>query len=424
MAGLVLHALLLACTKGEVADTGLNFSSQEWSRVLAASPRPEPPADPSNAWAEDPAAAQLGQFLYYDTRLSGNGEVACATCHDPAQGFGDGEQLAQGIDSTARHAPTIWSTVYNRWFFWDGRADSHWAQATGPIEAPNEQGFSRLELAHLLYDDAALQAAYTGLFGALPELSDSARFPAMGRPVPESPEDPAALAWDGMTAEDQDAVTQVFVNAVKAIAAYERRLIPGESDFDRYVADMQDSGASDALSPEAERGLQLFMGDAGCHFCHSGPNFSDQEFHNIGLGPRDWLNEDDDGRYSGVRSLLDNPFNAAGRWSDDPEGEKAQVLRSLQLDDEELLSRFKTPPLRDVALSAPYMHGGHYLDLEEVVHHYNQLDEVPVLGHREDLLLPLELEMAEIQAIVAFLESLTGDEPDPSLLEQPASPSL
>ena len=132
------------------------FSALEESRIVAMGPLPTPPADPTNRWAEDPAAAHLGQWLFFDTRFSRNGEVACATCHDPEQGFGDGKALAEGIEQTERHAPSIWNTTYNRWHFWDGRADSHWAQALAPLEAPTEHGGNRLAYAHLLHDDADL----------------------------------------------------------------------------------------------------------------------------------------------------------------------------------------------------------------------------------------------------------------------------
>ncbi|MCB9746030.1 MAG: hypothetical protein H6740_25870 [Alphaproteobacteria bacterium] len=420
---LALLALLAACHGG--ADTGdgeVVLTDAELARALAASPRPAPPPDPTNAVAEDPDAAHLGQFLYFDTRLSADGQVACATCHDPTQGFGDGLQLAEGQGTTARHAPTVWDTVYNRWYFWDGRADSHWAQAAGPLEASGEHGYSRCELAHLMADDPELAEAYANIFGPLPDLSDLERFPAAGRPVPGDPEHPHARAWAAMTEADQDTVTQIFVNAVKCIAAYERKLIAGEAPFDRYVADLTAGVDSTELSAEAQVGLKIFMGEGNCHFCHSGPTFTDKEFHNIGLGPREWLDAEDEGRYAGVQQLLDNPFNAASRWSDDPEGASAERLSALQLEDQELLGRFKTPTLRNVAESAPYMHGGQFLNLEEVVHHYDLLEERPAVGHREDLMLPLELSIDEVFAVVAFLESLTGDPVDEALLVQPESP--
>ncbi|MCB9758773.1 MAG: hypothetical protein H6739_02955 [Alphaproteobacteria bacterium] len=406
--------LLLAGCPGP-DDDAVTFTDAEWARALSAADRQPPPADPTNAWAEDPAAAWLGRFLYFDTRLSSNGEVACATCHDPELGFGDGQHLAEGVGTTGRHAPTIWNTAYNRWYFWDGRADSHWCQALGPMESPVEHGGSRLQYAHVLYDDDELKPAYEALFGPLPDLADGDRFPPEGRPVDDDPDHPHHQAWVSMTEADRDAVTQVYVNIGKSIAAYERLLVRGDSDFDRFV----DDPTSDALSASAQAGLKLFMGDANCHLCHSGASFSDLEFHGIGLGTREWLDPEDQGRAGGIPALLANPFNGAGAWSDDPSA--AEDLGRL-VNGQEQIGIFKTAILRDVALSPPYMHGGHFETLEDVVHHYNTLEEIPVEGHREQFLLPLELSDAEEADLVAFLEALTGDEPDPALLVPPDSP--
>ena len=179
---LVAAATLLATTEPSLA---LEFSEAERKKILQHSPLPAPKADRSNAVAEDPAAAHFGQFLFYDTRLSADGEVSCATCHDPEQGWGDGRAQVEIAGLFPRQAPTLWNTAYNRWFFWDGRADSQWAQALGPLENPLEHATSRLEVAHLIYDDPALRSAYEGVFGAMPNVSDLSRFPASGRPVPD-----------------------------------------------------------------------------------------------------------------------------------------------------------------------------------------------------------------------------------------------
>lgn len=410
---------------GAPSDTATDgvgpFTAEQWDRIQRLM-LTDPPEDPTNAYAEDPGAARLGQWLYFDKRLSANGEVGCVTCHDPSKGFADGKALAEGIGTTGRGSPTVLNTAWNRWFFWDGRADSHWAQALGPLESPIEHGFSRLELAHLLDDDPDLNEAYTAVFGALPDLSDAERFPAFGRPVAADEEDPAEVAWASMTAADQETVNRIFANAGKAIAAYERRVRSGPSDFDRYALALAagDETGGGFLSDREVRGLSLFVGDAHCHLCHTGPTFSDLEFHNVGLAPRVGLNPDDLGRYDGIPKVISDPFNGLGAYSDSAE-DAAEKLSYLALTSDQL-AQFKTPPLRDVALTAPYMYGGQLATLEDVVRFYNAADETPQWGHREEVIVPLELDDASIADLVAFLEALTGDGVDAALTAPPDSP--
>src|SRR5690349_11553477 len=185
------------------------------------------PADPSNRYADDPRAAALGQRLFFDPRLSATGRVACATCHEPARGFQDGRPLAEGVGRAARRTMPLAGTAYGPWQFWDGRADSQWAQALGPLESAAEHGGDRTQYAHLLA--ARYRARYEAVFGALPAL---AGLPAQAGPVA----DPArAAAWNGMPAAARAGVTRVYANLGKAIAAYERRLAFTPSRFDRYV---------------------------------------------------------------------------------------------------------------------------------------------------------------------------------------------
>src|SRR5215213_6974818 len=180
--------------------------------------------DPSNKVADDERAVALGQQLFFDTRLSVNGKVACATCHLPEHEFQDGKPLGQGVGTTARRTMPIAGTAYSPWLFWDGRKDSLWAQALGPLESAVEHGGSRTQYAHLI--DQRYRAEYEALFGRLPDLANAARFPASAGPVA----DPAArAAWERMAPADRDAVSRVYADIGKAIAAYERRILPGPS---------------------------------------------------------------------------------------------------------------------------------------------------------------------------------------------------
>lgn len=455
-AALVAAALALACQadsgagaeRGETAPargSATTLDPELARRVLALSPLGPPPPDPTNAVADDPDAARLGQRLFFDPRFSKNGDTSCATCHVPGKGFADGLPLAQGVGGLERHSMALWNVAYQRWFFWDGRADSLWAQALVPLESPLEHGGSRLQYAHLVHDDPLLREEYELVFGPLPDLDDGVRFPAEGRPVPEreadghSPTPPGAershhalsekhfyhphqRAWDSMGEEDRVAVTRVFVNLGKALAAYERLLVSRASPFDTYVEGLREGDPAKlaAISPEARRGLELFVGEASCHVCHNGPDLSDREFHDLGLPPGPGAPADDAGRAGALATLRSSPFVGTGDYSDDREATVARKVEFLPSHAHAGGGEFKTPTLRNVALSPPYMHQGQLATLEDVVRFYSteagQLDERP---STERILQPLHLSDADVHALVAFLESLTDERIDPALTRAP-----
>ena len=267
------------------------FTDREWSVIQRLSPLPEtPPPNPTNRVADNPEAAQLGQMFFFDTRFSRDRTVACSTCHSPFHGFADVEATSLGAGRGTRNAPTLLNTAYNKWQFWDGRADTLWSQALSALEGEAEQAGTRLQYAHLIHQSYA--ADYEAVFGALPELADTARFPPEGKPG-----DPA---FDSMSEVDQHAVNTVFANIGKAIEAYERLLISRNAPFDRFVA-----GDTAAISVEAKRGLKTFIGKGICILCHDTPTFTDNAFHNLGV-PQGTLPEDT-GRYEGISLLLAGP---------------------------------------------------------------------------------------------------------------------
>jgi cytochrome c peroxidase len=247
---------------------------------------PALPADKSNGVADNPKAAQLGHQLFFDTRLSSDGQVACASCHLPGIAFTDGRKLSRGVGTVARNAMTIVGTAYSPWLFWDGRKDSQWAQALGPLESAVEHGGDRTQYAHLIASDARYKSQYEALFGPLPDLTDNGRFPLYAGPVRAAS---THAAWKRMAPDDRIAVSTVFANIGKAIAAYERLILPGPSRFDRYVEAKlagRDKAAKTLLSSEEEYGLRLFIGSGNCTQCHNGPLFTNNTFHNTGLaGP-------------------------------------------------------------------------------------------------------------------------------------------
>jgi cytochrome c peroxidase len=413
-------ALLAALAPGLLGAAGdaVTFSDVEQRRILELSPLGPPPPDPTNAVADNDAAAELGHKLFFEPRLSSGG-FACANCHVPPHGFTDGKRVSAGVAAGRRHTLSLWNVSYNRWYFWDGRADSLWSQALVPMESEREMAGDRLQAAHLVEGDAALRSAYESIFGPLPDLSDRARFPAAGHPIAASPADPRNVAWSGMTAEDRAAADAVFANLGKAIAAYERRLLSRRSEFDRFAEAIRAGKDSTALSESARRGLKLFIGRAGCRVCHGGPNFTDGEFHNTGVPPLDDAGRVDAGRSAGIVLLMASPFNALGRYSDDRSaaaGEKLKVLRRTP----ETWGQFKTPSLRNVALSAPYMHQGQLATLQDVLQFYSNVAGTTDPGSNgERILKPLHLTKEETDDLLAFLNSLTDESIDPALLRSP-----
>jgi cytochrome c peroxidase len=425
-------AALAACrARSEVAEVAPAaapahpFDAEELQVLFATGNLGGPPPDPTNAVADDPRAAHLGRFLFHDPRLSRTGAIACATCHDPASSWTDGRTLAEGLGELTRHTPSLWNVAYNRWFFWDGRADTLWSQALEPLENPLEHGYTRLELAHRIREDAALRVAYERIFGALPALDEAHRFPPAGRPVPDDPEHAHHVAWTAMTEEDRASVDRVFTNVGKCLAAFERLLVSRESPFDRYVTALRRGDAAGAaeLSAPAVRGLAVFLRKGQCRNCHHGPNFTDKEFHDTRLPTPPELAADG-GRLDAIPRLLASQFHGAGTFSDDPTGEAEAKLRTLAADGDDH-GRFKTPTLRNVALTAPYMHHGQLASLEDVVRFYSTLEGAPTHArHPDPLMQPRDLSEREIADLVAFLESLTDDRLPTELLRQPASPSL
>jgi cytochrome c peroxidase len=355
--------------------------------------------DASNRVADDPAAARLGHRLFFDERLSANGKVSCATCHRPEWAFTDGFRRGEGIGTADRNTMTIIGSAYSPWFFWDGRRDSQWAQALGPLENPVEQGATRMQVYRLVADTPAYRALYARLFGPLPDIT--AEMPPDAR---------------------REALAGVFANVGKAIAAYERRLLPGPSRFDRYVAAVlagKREEASRHLTEDEVAGLRLFIGRPECLHCHNGPLFTNFEFHDTGA-PDPTGTWRDSGRSGGVAQVLADEFNCYSAHSDAAHSDAARgdcaELNFIKADDPRFRRGFKTPTLRNVSLTAPYMHNGSFGHLSQVLDHYNRAPQQPV-GRSE--LVPLGLTEQQLRQLEAFLRALDSPVADPRWLKPP-----
>jgi cytochrome c peroxidase len=291
--------------------------------------------------------------------------------------------------------------------FWDGRKDSLWSQALGPLEDAVEHGSNRTRIAKLLHSH--YQAEYESLFGPMPDLS--------GLPDDAGPQgNPAErTAWQQMAPNRRKDVSRVFANLGKTIAAYERTLTLSESRFDRYARAVvgRDPVGQQALSSQEISGLRLFLGKGQCATCHNGPLFTDQHFHNTGVPPRDPA-QPDRGRLAATGKVQRDEFNCLGAFSDAPQ-DACQELRFMVSDDPTLEGAFKTPSLRNVAQRAPYMHAGQFANLEEVIAHYVKSPAAAVghselahegRGHAERK--PIRLSESEARDLAAFLRALSG----------------
>ena len=278
------------------------------------------------------AKIALGRQLFFDTRLSLDNTISCATCHNPELGFADGLPVSTGIEGQQgqRSAPTIINRAFSKEQFWDGRGADLEDQAKGPIANPGEMGFT--------YE------------GAVERLKAIEGYRTQFR---------AAFDGEGITID----------HIAQAIAAFERTLLSGNSAFDRYAA-----GDTTAISASAQRGHALFRGKADCFRCHVGFNFTDESYRNIGVGLD--RSEPDLGR-----------FAVSGKDKD--------------------RGAFKTPTLRDIALTAPYFHDGSAQTLLDVVEWYDKG------GFANPQLAPeikeLNLSPQEKADLVEFMRTLTGD---------------
>lgn len=297
-------------------------------------PLPKPPEPKDNPTT--PAKVELGRMLYYEPRVSGNGTISCATCHNPALGWADGLAKGIGINGAklGRSSPTVANAAYYDVQFWDGRAATLEDQAKGPVENSSEMGGKGERVVAMLKSIPGYVQKFQDAFGS-PEIT--------------------------------------FDKFAMAVAAFERTVVDLDSPFDRWAR-----GDDKGMSEAAVRGLDLFAGKANCAVCHSGPALADKRFHNIGL-------EDGDvGRYAVSKADIDR-------------------------------GAFRTPTLRNIALTAPYMHDGSQKTLREVIDHYEKVANEgktrrPGLSM---FMRPFKLTEEEKKDLEAFMRALTADKRDP-----------
>jgi cytochrome c peroxidase len=414
----------------ELAD-GL-FTQAEWEMIRALSPLPALPPEPTNRYADDPAAAALGQKLFFEPEYAGPiitgddgsngglgavgeaGKVSCASCHEGPWMIDlhtRPPSASLGTDWVPRNAGSTINIAFYEWFENNGFREALWTESMVDPELDFVQNGNRLKLAHVIYED--YRDEYNAVFDRpLPAALDAAHAEAHRFPPEGKPGDPA---WENMAADDREAVNWIFVNFGKAVAAYMRQLVSRDAPFDKYVA-----GDRNAISERAKQGLKLFISKAQCVACHNTPFFSDNGFHNIGMRPEGaHIDADGKGRYDVIENLLGNPFNVAGAYSDDPDTGKLRGL-AQNADD---IGRWRTKSLRQVAKTPPYMRYGQFATLREVIDFYDIGGHADGFhGTKSPLMRPLGLTEREKEQLVAFLETLTGAQVPARLLEDTSVP--
>ena len=383
----------------------------EWSerelRILASLRRKaELPPSPSNRFADDPRAAALGWRLFFDSGFSPSGDTSCATCHQPGRHFSDGKARSV-VEPAGRNAPTVVGAAYGRWFYWDGRRDSLWAQALVPFEAPSEIGGSRIGVLRRLADDERYRTDYEAIFGPLPDLSSDGAGRALPTHAGPLGDVAARKAWHRIPQAKRAEIDRAFSNVGKAIEAYERTLQPGDSRFDHYVDAVRSGKANQAarlMDPREVAGLRLFIDPARtqCMQCHNGPQFTNGGFHNVGTGTFSGATLDF-GRALGIQTVLLDVFNCRGPYSDAAR-DGCPELRFLATDDHNLAGSFKTPSLRDVVKTAPYMHDGRFSSIEELLDFYRHPPNKRTTRH--ELPARLDLTDGELDDLAHFLRVL------------------
>ncbi len=275
---------------------------------------------------------ELGRLLFFDKRLSGDGTIACSSCHLPSRAFTDGKAVSNGINGQRGHrnAPTVINRLYGRSFFWDGRARTLTEQTLEPFLSPVEHGLSQHDLLSIIKAIPGYRHLFRKTFGT-------------------------DVTEDGIAT---------------ALTHFQWTILSGNSPVDRFDY----RGDTAALSAAAQRGFLVFRGKGGCVRCHAGPNYTDEQYHNLGVG---WETPHIDlGRYAVTRRPED-------------------------------IGAFKTPTLREVARTAPYMHDGRFKTLREVVNFYNHGGVNN--PHQDSIMRPLFLSDDEREDLEVFLNNLSGE---------------
>ena len=364
----------IACATAGAQPAPVTFDADQVRRIASLGPWPAThPVDPSNRVSGNADAIKLGERLFNDKALSASGTIACSSCHRADLAFTDGVARSQGMARGDRNTPSLLDLAGVRWYGWDGAQDSLWSQSLRPMIDSREMGGSVSHIAARVRGDASLRSDYRRAFGREPPRHDET----------------------------------LAVDAAKAIASYVETLASPRSTFDEFRDALLrgDNAAMAAYPVLAQRGLAIFVGSGKCTTCHAGPRMSNGEFHDVGIPYFAEPGRVDPGRHGGIRKLQASRYNLLGAYNDDAQRRTAQSTRHVVLDHRNY-GEFKVPSLRGVSRTAPYMHDGTLATLREVVRHYSNFDLERQHADGERILAPLGLDKYDVDALVAFLETL------------------
>ena len=348
---------------------------EEMQRVLALGPwPPSTHVDRSNRVSGIPMAIELGRRLFRDPRLSPVGYISCVTCHQPDRAFTDKKARGHGLADLMRNTPTLVNLSRQTWYGWGGSSDSLWMASIRPLLDSREFDSSEAHVARVFVRDPELGACYRKAFKESPGLNKQ----------------------------------RTMVNVGKALAAYQETLVTGRTPFDdfRDALNRNEATPTPKFSIAAQRGLKLFVGSAGCVSCHNGPNFSDGSFHAVPMAPLPiGVLSEDTGRLEGATSLSGNRLNLMGRFNDDIGRANAAATRKLVVT-EQLRGMFRTPGLRNVTATGPYMHNGQVERLQDAIAHRSQLRVAPLIVGKDTLTAQ---DVDNLYAFLLTLEDAYGE---------------
>lgn len=337
--------------------------------TLSAQEKKLEPIGPVPVPADNPQSVdkiELGRMLYFDPRLAGDSSMACAKCHDPAKGWSNGVQMSDAYPGTKhwRHVPTVLNSAYLQQLFWDGRAHTLEEQAVGPIAAPFEMNQNYVHLVEKLQGVPYYRTMFKKVFNSDVNME----------------------------------------NLAKALASFERTVVSRPGRIDAYL-----KGDTSALNASEIRGMEIFKGKANCIACHHGPMLTDQKFHATGVPEIEPLKTESD-------RIATRHFFATINDYPNPRKLDADYGREIITKNKAERGQFKTPSLRELRYTAPYMHNGAFELLEDVIDFYSKGGGN--ITNKDPLLKPFTLTDDEMTDLVAFLETLSSDRP--ILVDKPA----
>jgi len=351
------------------------LSAAEIARVVESGPWPPTVApDPTNRVSGMPEAIAFGRRMFFNPRFSPNGYIACVACHQPDRGFTDNLPRARGLAPVERNAIALQNLRQVRAWGWGGASDSLWMASLRPILDPREIGASAERVAFMIETGDSSPCYYRAAFGAYPSAHD-----------PET----------------------VVVNVAKALAAYEETLVTGRTPFDDFRDALARGESPLPTYPvAAQRGLKIFFGRGNCFACHKGPNFTDAAFRGTGVAAFVGQANPDTGHFEGLQTLRASRFNLLGRYNDDAAKAGPGGAREIKVDVRER-AKWRTPSLRNVAVTAPYLHNGTAASLYDVVRRYAKSGSAQTFVDDERKVRRVDLSPLDIEDLVAFLNTLT-----------------